>query len=131
MSKKRKLTENQQKWVDALRSGKYKQGRAYLKYGNGYCCLGVACDVSSVSKWDDDRYMQCTVRLPVEVVQWLGARGNDPWINLSVAECKKLGLRRDHFVIAMPSLSTLNNSGVDFECIARLIEDHADEIFVP
>ena len=29
------------KWVRALRSGKYKQGRDYLKEGERYCCLGV------------------------------------------------------------------------------------------
>lgn len=31
------------KWVAALRSGKYEQGAGYLKTGNTYCCLGVAC----------------------------------------------------------------------------------------
>ena len=32
------------KWIKALRSGKYKQGRAYLysATANTYCCLGVA-----------------------------------------------------------------------------------------
>ena len=34
-----------QKWADALRSGKYKQGRCQLQSEDGYCCLGVACDV--------------------------------------------------------------------------------------
>ena len=37
-------------WLDALRSGEYKQGKAYLKKedrkgGHQYCCLGVLCDV--------------------------------------------------------------------------------------
>lgn len=31
------------KWVRALRSGKYRQGKHQLKYGKSYCCLGVAC----------------------------------------------------------------------------------------
>jgi hypothetical protein len=34
-------------WLEALESGKYKQGRRSLR-GNAYgewCCLGVACDV--------------------------------------------------------------------------------------
>src|ERR1043165_7751454 len=30
------------KWVAALRSGKYKQGRDVLYSPKGYCCLGVA-----------------------------------------------------------------------------------------
>ena len=33
------------KWVEALRSGKYKQGKISLQNANGFCCLGVACDI--------------------------------------------------------------------------------------
>lgn len=34
------------KWVAALRSGKYKQGKGFLLDENGkYCCLGVACSI--------------------------------------------------------------------------------------
>lgn len=34
-------------WVEALRSGKYQQGREQLRVGleDGYCCLGVLCDL--------------------------------------------------------------------------------------
>jgi hypothetical protein len=39
------LSPTIQKWVDALRSGNYKQGKQYLKDDQGrYCCLGVLCD---------------------------------------------------------------------------------------
>lgn len=34
------------KWVKALRSGKYKQGKTFLKKGDKYCCLGVLCDIT-------------------------------------------------------------------------------------
>ena len=34
------------KWVVALRSGDYKQTKGKLKDANGYCCLGVLCDIS-------------------------------------------------------------------------------------
>lgn len=38
-----------QRWIDALRSGKYKQGMRALKSGTvddpKFCCLGVACDI--------------------------------------------------------------------------------------
>ena len=33
------------KWVKALRSGKYQQGRAFLERAGAYCCLGVLCKV--------------------------------------------------------------------------------------
>lgn len=43
--------EIKEKWVAALRSGEYKQGRGTLKYTDrddnaAYCCLGVLCEVA-------------------------------------------------------------------------------------
>src|SRR5688572_23859842 len=32
-------------WLTALRSGKYKQTKHYLRTDAGFCCLGVLCDV--------------------------------------------------------------------------------------
>lgn len=32
-------------WIDALRSGEYKQAKARLQRDDGYCCLGVACEI--------------------------------------------------------------------------------------
>ena len=45
------LPENVQKWIAALRSGKYKQTRGYLKDVNGFCCLGVASDICPSVSW--------------------------------------------------------------------------------
>lgn len=47
-TKKYKLEkEFAEKWVKALRSGKYEQGEGYLENADGqYCCLGVACKIS-------------------------------------------------------------------------------------
>jgi hypothetical protein len=33
------------RWVEALRSGKYQQGRGHLCDGSTYCCLGVLCEL--------------------------------------------------------------------------------------
>lgn len=44
------------KWIKALRSGKYRQGRGALKrgnqYGTSYCCLGVAEDAIGLERLD-------------------------------------------------------------------------------
>lgn len=48
-----KRTEHTQKWLDALRSGKYEQGRGGLRVNNTFCCLGVLCDVSGIGEWMD------------------------------------------------------------------------------
>jgi hypothetical protein len=90
------LTRPQQAWVDALRSGEYKQTTRVLCRldGNGkpvgYCCLGVACDlaikaglnviVGDGTHVDDDsdetinaRYYESqSAALPELVRDWLG-----------------------------------------------------------
>lgn len=38
---------------DVLESGKYKKGIGRLRYGDSYCCLGVACDISGVGEWKE------------------------------------------------------------------------------
>ena len=42
------------KWVKALRSGKYEQGRTHLHRDGHYCCLGVLLDVAGAPReeWD-------------------------------------------------------------------------------
>lgn len=50
------------KWVAALRSGKYRQGRGKLRTGTShgghakYCCLGVLCEVVGVHRIGDSFY---------------------------------------------------------------------------
>lgn len=34
------------KWVEALESGRFKQGRERLRRGDLMCCLGVACELA-------------------------------------------------------------------------------------
>lgn len=58
--KKRMNPEVKTKWLAALRSGNYKQGRMALKRGVGdgtadYCCLGVLCDISGLGAWEIGR----------------------------------------------------------------------------
>ena len=64
-------------WVDALRSGDYKQGRHALNKDGAFCCLGVLCEIAHklgvVSKkqyenvflYDDD-----SLSLPLKVSEW-------------------------------------------------------------
>lgn len=40
------------RWVEALRSGKYKQGKAALRSNeNHFCCVGVLCDIVAPNDW--------------------------------------------------------------------------------
>lgn len=46
LQKEEPTKEQIQKWCNALRSGKYKQGKDCLQRAqNTYCCLGVACKI--------------------------------------------------------------------------------------
>jgi hypothetical protein len=45
------------KWVDALRSGKFKQGAGVLRdQAGGFCCLGVLCEVVNPKLWVEGDY---------------------------------------------------------------------------
>jgi hypothetical protein len=37
-------------WIAALRSGNYKQAKHALTNGEGFCCLGVLCEVETLDK---------------------------------------------------------------------------------
>jgi len=39
------------KWIEALRSGEYKQISESLRSYNGFCCLGVACHLYDPNQW--------------------------------------------------------------------------------
>lgn len=75
------FTENQMKWISALRSGKYKQGKGTLRRGDYYCCLGVACEVLGIKgkerpsgEWE---YASRTGVAPEEVIKALGLYDED------------------------------------------------------
>ena len=39
------------RWIKALRSGEYKKTKGYLHDDEGFCCLGVLCDIELDSYW--------------------------------------------------------------------------------
>lgn len=73
--------DNVRLWVEALRSGKYTQGRTMLENADGrMCCLGVACRVAMDNgiplglEIDNGRvfFNDCDAMPPAEVMSWLG-----------------------------------------------------------
>lgn len=67
-----------QKWIDALRSGEYKQGKGRLRNSeNEFCCLGVLCDlaakegvVKEVAGFDEFYYDGGSLTPPPSVKEW-------------------------------------------------------------
>lgn len=96
---KRKAME----WVKALRSGKYKQGKHYLKYNNEYCCLGVLADISGVMIDPIDRDLWKAM-FECGISSSLGIIRNPPYVN------------------GYTSLSKANDAGTSFNTIADWIE---------
>lgn len=106
-------------WLEALRSGKYKQT---LRNKNGFCCLGVLCDLHGKKikrkGWDKIApkhpftgysYLNTTGVLPETVVNWSGITNNNPVVN---------------FRSIKQSLAELNDEKKSFEWIADAIEQN-------
>jgi len=134
------LTANQEKWVLALESGDYEQTDGILHSDDGYCCLGVACDVSGLGSWgeipDADNDVDEIGRLFTEhdsrsiketdlgpdVVRWLRLRSS-------------LGYFETHDSFDQPesgpeTLTEMNDDGSwSFESIAKYIREHPEDVF--
>lgn len=112
------LNDNAKKLVKALRSGKYKQGQDWLRIGNTFCCLGVACDLYRKefgTKWDKrDMFFGEDTVLPIEVQEWFGFSDEEgSWS------------KEDHC-----SLISMNDMGKSFKEIADKIESEPEGLFV-
>ena len=123
-----------EKWVAALRSGEYLQGRGQLAkvvYSTKqpdnavikYCCLGILCDLAvkaglpidvghtDVTAYSDGiTYDEGTVYLPPIVQRW--------------ADIQTMNGRIDN----KTSLSKLNDTCKTFPEIADIIEQHVQEL---
>lgn len=48
------IKELHKKWVEALRSGEYKQTQSKLHNEEGFCCIGVLCEVKGMESMEKD-----------------------------------------------------------------------------
>lgn len=73
-----------QQWVEALRSGEYKQGRNRLRSeANEFCCLGVLCNLHALANPEFARRQRDPMSYggdmkapPTNVVRWAGLGGS-------------------------------------------------------
>lgn len=118
-------TEVKEAWTQALRSGKYDQGKHALRTkDNKFCCLGVLCDISNVGVWalqgDGSYRYKCEgynnnsgEGLPIAVQDWAGIIGTSNPV-----------LKQNDFK-GLYSAAGLNDDGTPFFQIADLIESAA------
>jgi hypothetical protein len=128
------------KWVKALRSGKYKQGKGYLKQLNSkneprHCCLGVLCEL-----YDQQMKKNHKKTLYVEhminsesgtVVEFISFNKHDgglpkevrEWANM-ISPCGEFVNDKDR----VEYLSDLNDNGKKFSTIADIIEKNVESL---
>lgn len=119
------------KWIAALESGKYKQGRSSLRFNNEFCCLGVLCELAveagviteakrilngqSLLYYYDD----CNASyLPSAVRDWAGMYHIAGIFNNEVNDDDRY----------LPSLTRLNDDGVSFVEIADVIRKNVENL---
>lgn len=111
--------EIKKEWLEALRSGEYKQGTDQLSNDDGtFCCLGVLCELAvkyGIVEKDDgayqnpfDHYDRQFFALPICVRDWAELGETNPQVQTHIDD---------------PSLAALNDSGSSFAEIAAIIEE--------
>ena len=107
--------EIREKWLAALESGEYKQCQGSLKTNDGFCCLGVLCDlhaketgkewkIGPFKKMEKMEYLNEANYLPIEVQNWADMDSYN------------------HHLYNNGFLSHINDSGASFNQIADIIE---------
>lgn len=95
-------------WIEALRSGEYKQGKNYLRnIENNFCCLGVLTDLYCKEKNEEWELIEKTYYFDVSKV-FLSEKV-EGWS----------GLQNEY---SIGTLMTMNDSGKTFKEIADYIE---------
>lgn len=101
------MNDVMKRWIKALRSGEYKQGRGCLRTDNNeFCCLGVLCDVVNPNSWT--------------------LRADNRWTSdgksayPSESACWSAGIS----IVEAPALSGMNDSDeLSFVAIANYLEE--------
>lgn len=107
------------KWLDALRSNKYQQGRYFLQRKGKFCCLGVLCEIAEVPAvlTQDATYTE-----EIAEGKLYAYDGNTSCPNPILLE--KLGLGSTDYsrMEIVDQLTKMNDNGQSFEEIADYIE---------
>jgi len=121
--------ENMLTWIEALESEQYPQTQRTMYNGEGFCCLGVLCDINGV-EWKQDStgdfgYSDGEFHrgFPGQsVMDWLDVdlqKLRIPVTCLSPDQFDRLGSLGDHH--PRISVASLNDYGFSFTEIAALL----------
>lgn len=110
-----------EKWITALRSGDYEQGKSALKSENKYCCLGVACAINGFTELGKAQFIAPNNTFGIT------ANNGTKDINKIIKSIPKLliGNEKNHFV---ELVTDMNDNDKSFEEIADWIEQNVEFI---
>ena len=103
-------------WVNALRSGNYAQSMGNLRNANGYCCLGVLCDIYSKENNIDWTFQGSYGEENVQAMDYWDFEEEDKFPPQSVKKWSELN---DNVI---GDLADGNDKGYSFNQIADIIE---------
>lgn len=116
------------KWVEALRSGKYQQGRGWLQdRENNFCCLGVLTDI--VNKELNIGFWEPGFRITGTPLMVFHPQGNEAGYAVlppkvqQITELNSSNPEVEHATDGVHSIAYFNDNKLDFKSIADLIEE--------
>lgn len=112
--------ESKGKWIAALRSGKFKQIKGFLKTKEGYCCLGVKAEIDGCIYSEDKEAFNIKGTLHREILGY-GING-DYEDGLESSGCFIGFYLQNEHGNGFSTLASLNDRGYSFEVIADIIE---------
>lgn len=87
------------RWIKALLSGEYQQAHGALHRQDGFCCMGVACDLVDPDGWAEDashfRFQNLSIMFPTkEVARKFGMRAGATGYLAFLNDEAKLGFQQ-------------------------------------
>jgi hypothetical protein len=110
-----------QKWIDALRSGQYRQAKSKLHIGDRHCCLGVATElIHGQDCWEDSNSTDIYGNIVYKYT--VGSTTCEELLDVMDAELVGLSIMQGD--LTQEYLSDMNDYGDSFEEIADFLERH-------
>ena len=132
-------------WIEALESNDYPKSRGYLRTADGYCCLGVICDVINPTGWKLTKTINRTLyaikdgerayvgQLPRSVQKQMNIRtpfGQFDLEDLSPELQEEVRMAVLYTQNDKSSLAEINDQSDSFDLVIRILKEQPPSLFV-
>lgn len=126
-----------ERWVAALRSGEYEQSAGFLQTTEGYCCLGVLCDLhmreTGDGEWLPPKFDDSVGQWRLRYRDDLGVDGErtpplgvHAWADME--DTPTVFFRHRLGTEIRDAIANLNDGGYTFAQLADLIEEQWESL---